>query len=165
MFGMCREDLYEDKHPLTLTDEENLELAEFDRIVQEASSKKVLKLREFVRGKGLTAEKLEDLTSANGEPFTEEEQGSYEYYTRAIAAKIRTLKVGRGEFPVGGNDYAYLCIPMYLRDREQIGCGWVKGKPIARKYDNIGPMSGSSRYEFHCKICGDLIGREVRSRS
>jgi hypothetical protein len=36
---------------------------------------------------------------------------------------------------------------------------------MENKYDEIGPLSGSSGTEYYCNLCGDSIGRMVFKRS
>jgi hypothetical protein len=123
-------------------------------------------LRDVVRKKGISAERLEYLKSESGEPFVEEKSGenrSHGSYRKAAVKKNLS-----GGLPVLEIESAYLCRPMdalSLKEKEDDtdSCGWVKGQPVEKNYDNIGHLSGSAGKRFFCRICGQQIG-EIRLR-
>ena len=134
-------------HSFELTDSERQELADFDLRINELQQRKVSKLRELARQKGVSALKLEDLKSECGEPFVEEVgHGSSK---RAIA---------RDKANPHCPELAYLCVSEYEGLAGKDTCGWVKGEPRREQYDNIGPLCGSAGIRYYCIICGKMVG-------
>ncbi len=124
--------------------------------------------RECARKQGVIAQRLEDLKSKSGQPFKEEARTSFGFrhkdYRRAVVKKkiLKGLLAGKSLTI----ESAYLCRSPYLaltsksRKKDPDSCGWVKGNPVSKDYDNIGFLSGSAGIRYYCKICGKLIGEE-----
>lgn len=130
----------------------------FDAAILIAQLKKRLYLREIARKKGIIAEKLEDLKSECGRPFLEEK--GIGDCKRAVVKKDTTFGPLKNFSPLTG-ETAYLCQDMYSifsKENTPDGCGWVKGKPYEKKYDEIGVLSGSRGIRYYCRICGKQIG-------
>lgn len=107
-------------------------------------------LRTAARRLGWTADTLEDLRSEAGNPFVEEPQYGRERVRRA-------REQGGDEY---NEEWAYLCVNPYawgFADPPK-GCGWVRGVPDERPYDDIGMLSGSAGTKDYCRICGGLVG-------
>ncbi len=137
---------YEDpRDRLVLTEAETRELSAIESKMAVLRGEKLIRLRKIAWAKGIAAKKLKDLKSRSGEPFVSQGKTSYDDCKRAIAK-------GRG----GGFEYAYFCATGFTN---RIGCGWVKGVPDSRNYNNIGPLSGSAGEKSYCKICGMQIGK------
>jgi len=134
---------------LQLNDADRLELGSIDVLAILAQCRKVEFLRKRAREQCLTAEKLEDLRSKSGQPFVEDDE-------KKTFRDYRTAATQEDEYEV-----AYLCRFMYIEElglTEGSGCGWVKGEPLGKPYDDMGPLCGSKGYRQYCKICGDKIG-------
>jgi len=139
-----------------LDEKESGTVSGFDATILIAQLKKRLYLREIAREKGIIAEKLEDLKSECGRPFLEEKGNSWQRHDckRAVVKKDATF----GPLTM---ETAYLCQDMYSifsKEDTPDGCGWVKGKPHEKKYDEIGVLSGSRGIRYYCRICGKRIG-------
>ena len=147
---------------LVLTEAERERLAGFDRSMQmlqvqivAAQLERIACLREFARAHGFMTTTLEDLRSACGEPFIEDPTSKqYKIYRRATARKKPSAAAGK--FPMSAVEEAYFCVSMY--SLSDAGCGWVKGVPAGRLFDNIGPLSGSAGTRYFCKVCNQQIG-------
>lgn len=110
-------------------------------------------LRRWARRLGYSADTPELLRSERGLEFREDDGGA------------------RGRFPVRyayekeserrfGSEAAYWCGYDPLFSGVIVGCGWVKGEPLAESYNNLGPLSGSAGVEYRCRVCRELIGRD-----
>lgn len=107
-------------------------------------------LRQAARRLGWSTEALDELRSEAGNRFVEQPQYS--------AHRVRTAKEeGAEEF---FEEWAYLCAsPLAWAHEEPVtGCGWVRGVPDERSYDNIGLLAGSTGTRDYCRVCGALIG-------
>lgn len=128
-------------------------LAEQERLraqIAELQQQEATFLRDAAYRLGLAAKSLEELRSDAGNGFVEIE----ERYRRHDVRRAREENAERHK-----DEWAYLCANPYSFGREdQIGCGWVKGIPDQRAYDNIGSLAGSAGTEDYCRICGALIG-------
>ncbi len=133
--------------PVVITGEtENRELALIDRQIAELQTLRLKKVRDFARQKGETALKLEDLKSESGKPFIRDRESVRHW-------KSATADVNRCQ-----DESAYLCCSEYtVEDNNPNTCGWVKGEPKGEKFDNIGPLSGSSGRNYYCRICNKLL--------
>jgi hypothetical protein len=138
---------YPDNTPsLKLNKEEQAELAEINTELASLGHKKLQIIRSAAKRQGIAADKLSDLKSESGRPFVEEK-----------IEKTFKLAVVRKESEI--LEVAYLCF------EPQNGCGWVKGNPEYKNYDDIGFLSGSAGTEYYCKICGKTLGRKIYKRS
>lgn len=144
-FIRCARHGYHMDEPFEFNEGDREEMAGFDRAIDRIQRQKILRLRELAWRKGAAALKLENLKSESGEPFIKEE--GYFCFQKAIAGN-KTHCV----------EFAYLCSSMY--DNAKI-CGWVKGKPTRKPYDDIGPMCGSAGVRYYCRICGNLLALEI----
>ncbi|OGZ24341.1 MAG: hypothetical protein A2896_01765 [Candidatus Nealsonbacteria bacterium RIFCSPLOWO2_01_FULL_43_32] len=152
-------------------DDKPIELNEDERKVVEALNMKLWAiqlatmkekaqfLREVARRQGLIAPTLKELKSESGKPFVERKIKGIRRggdYRRAV---VEDLLMGR----IRTVEIAYLCqsqpflIKLAKRKKDKDGCGWVKGRPVEKPYDNIGVLSGS----YHCRVCDKEIGRRV----
>ncbi len=140
-------------NPLGLDEKEKETLVAFDLEMLAIQKKKIAYLREIAREKGITASNLEDLKSESGESFREEKSDN-----RTWGHEYRSAVVLRAP---GGSPHiaemAYLCHSPYLKD-DPDSCGWVKGIPVEKEYNDIGFLSGSAGVRYYCKICGKQIG-------
>jgi hypothetical protein len=131
-----------------LTEEEKQELAVFTSVISELQRRKLAKLREFARQKGVAALELKDLKSGCGEPFIEEK--CHSNYQRAAA---------KGKAGSPSIEFAYRCAwKRELFPGSENTCGWVRGEPREEGYDNLGLLSGSAGRRFYCKICDKMLG-------
>jgi hypothetical protein len=144
-----------DDNPLILTGKEKKTMAGFETQISAICQQKLDFLRGAARKKGITAATLDDLKSKSGEPFVEEKEKKgwgHDYRMATVTA----------DSPITGKplvtETAYLCCDMFSNN-DSGGCGWVKGQPIQRAYNDIGFLSGSAGYNISCKICGKLIGQ------
>jgi len=114
-------------------------------------------LRKAARKKGIIAQNLADLKSEKGEPFREEKSAGLQWgdgYQKAFAGSGIKMET------------AYFCKETQLfTNPADEGCGWVKGTPIEKKYNEIGPLSGSAGERFYCRICRQQIGEVITMRS
>lgn len=137
--------------PGPLSEEDKEKLGALDRQIAIAEQQKLALIREIARRNGVSVATLGDFKSENGEPFTEESLGTRIHGLRTAVIMKETVT---GRF--GPVEEAYLCRPMYPGDGSD-SCGWVRGKPIERGYDNIGLLAGSAGVRFFCRICGHQI--------
>lgn len=147
-----------DDNPFILDEKEQQGLIVFDAQLSEIQRKKVLYLREIAKRKGLTAPTLEELKSKNGEPFVEVKStrtSGRDYREAAAKKEIKFPGIKSKRFEL--EEQAYLCHDMFSK-KDTDSCGWVRGAPVEREYDNIGFLSGSAGVRFYCKICGKMIG-------
>lgn len=141
---------------LDLSPEEQERVATFDREIAAAQARRTALLREIAKAKQLCAPDLTGLKSASGKPFEETTpRGS----CRTAIVRGKTLLIGSVIL-----EMAYLCHDRYA-GADQDGCGWVKGKPVERKYNDIGPLSGSAGRRYFCGICGKKVGELATRRS
>lgn len=100
-------------------------------------------IKKFAKKSGVVAQKISDLKSAKGKPFT-------------------ITKDNPGVAKSADGERAYLCAGFHNQEPEK-GCGWVKGSPIKREYDSIRALSGSAGYKHYCYLCNTEI-REIQLR-
>jgi hypothetical protein len=149
-----------DDNPLILTGKEKKTMAGFEAQISVICQQKLSFLREAARKKGITAATLDDLKSKSGEPFVEEKE------KKTWGREYRLATVTE-DSPITGKsmvtETAYFCCDMFSvfskENENSDGCGWVKGQPIQKAYDDIGVLSGSAGYNIFCKICGKLIAQ------
>jgi len=144
-----------DNPKIILSKERKAELADISSKMESLQQKKIDLLREIGREQGIIASSLEELKSTNGQPFVEKK--STERYRNASVTS-GNVKM----FPGIEIEHAYLCPGTEGLDN---GCGWVKGVPKRKEYNDIGALSGSSGINFHCRICGSQIAQIVLMRS
>ena len=144
---------------LSLDKEEQIGLAVFDAQLSIVLRQKVLYLREIAKRKRLTAPTLEELKSKSGKPFVEVKS------TRMLGDDYRSAEAkeevsfGKAKLLLERTEQAYLCYESSIFSKEDTdSCGWVKGMPVEKKYNDIGVLSGSAGIRFYCKICGKKIG-------
>jgi hypothetical protein len=138
---------YPDNTPaLKLNKEEQTGLAEINTEIASLEHKKLQLVRSAAKRQGIIADKLSDLKSESGQPFVEEENEKI--------FKLAMVKKGSEILEI-----AYLCLNPHN------SCGWVKGNPEYKNYDDIGFLSGSAGTEYYCKICGKFLGKKVYRRS
>ncbi|MEX1063878.1 MAG: hypothetical protein WD898_00930 [Candidatus Paceibacterota bacterium] len=150
----------DDRHPVysVLTEGDKKELAQLEAKKSELDQERIKIIRKAAIKGGLAANNLEDLKSESGHPFIEEDGRAS--YKRAVAK-------GKIILP----EMAYLCQSEYApivegtSGEKEDTCGWVKGEPLEKSYDEIGPLSGSAGSELFCKICGKRLCRIVAIRS
>jgi len=155
-----------DDNPLILSEEEKQELARFNSQLSKIQGDKITYLREIARRKGITASTLKELKSKSGKPFVEVKSKrtfGQDYRTAAVKGEV-PAELKKLNLPMQIRETAYLCHEMYSKKKTD-SCGWVKGNPIARSYDDIGILSGSAGTQFYCKICNKMIGDHVTIRS
>ena len=145
-----------DEYPLVLDEEDKNKLRELDEKISRAKIQKILILREAARRRGLIADRLEDLKSKSGEPFVEKTPRKLRSHHLYRKAEVKR------DSPFASIEIAYNCRSMWeemFLDKEDMhdSCGWVKGNPIQKPYDNIGPLNGSAGYQYFCKICAKQI--------
>jgi len=131
---------------LPLDEAEKTKLAALDAEASLAQQKKIIFLKRVARKKGITSKMLKGLKSKNGKRFVEEK--GHKPYRKALV---------REDFLGSEQETAYLCCGMYLQ-KDPSSCGWVKGDPVEKPYDEIGCLSGSRGIRYYCRICGKLIG-------
>lgn len=111
-----------------------------ERQITELIEKRLAFLREAGRKKGVIVQEIGDLKSNEGGIFKEDKNPD----------RQDPYKAARG-----GREKAYFC------PGEQ-GCGWVKGQPIAIRFDERGIFvsgSGKAGERYHCTVCGRQIGK------
>lgn len=130
----------------------NTKLAKIQHQIAKIEKKKMAKIRQIAWRTGVAALKLKDLKSEYGGFVVQKERYGYQ---RALAIKKE------GEYVVD-HEGAYQCVNEFasLEEKGQT-CGWVRGEPTKRKYDEIGPLSGSAGTEYFCRICHKHLGRFV----
>lgn len=109
------------------------------------------------RGERRTAKHLEDLVSDSRMPYHEITEGSIsklEYHVARTNYDPLATAVDPGL--THRPELAYYC--------EHDGL-WIQGAPEARKYNNIGRLSGSSGVTLHCRICKHTICHTAEMRS
>ena len=132
-----------------LNEEEKKMLGSLNLHVSATKKRQVALIREAAKREGVIAQNLEDLKSQKGEPFREEKSVGLQWghaCQKAFAGSGMAM------------EEAYLCKGMYSKETDADGCGWVKGTPIEKKYDDIGILSGSRGTRCYCRICLNLIG-------
>ena len=133
-----------------LNEEEKKMLDSLNLHILAIKNRQLVLVREAAKREGVIAQNLEALESQKGEPFREEKSagplwGDYSYQ-KAFAGSGRKM------------EEAYLCKEMRSKEEDADGCGWVKGAPIKKGYDEIGILSGSRGTRCYCRICLILIG-------
>ncbi len=135
---------------------------ELDSAILVARVVKIDYLRKIAREKGVTAPTLIELKSENGGLFKEKKEksngGCWGYAYKKAVALPPPLKTP-GAIISLSPETAYLCCGIYS-NKDSDTCGWVKGDPVEREYDEIGPLSGSAGTRFYCRICGKMIGEK-----
>jgi len=151
-----------------LSDAEKKIVSGFDSNIAAIMQDKIFFIRDAARRKGIISANLKKLQSKSGKPFVRErKKGRWDYddYARATVKERSSLP----GFPPTVVEVAYLCRPMNSlfspRGKKLHGCGWVKGIPTEKKYNDLGPLSGSAGIKYYCRICGELIGESIHTRS
>lgn len=147
---------FSDENPLILDEEEQKTIAVLSQKASAIQRKVILFLREAARKKGIISDTLEGLESKSGKPFVEEKKGKSFFghdYRRAVVMGDPV-----GKLPAVPIETAYFCRSPFSPQKDADSCGWVKGQPIGKSYDDIGFLSGSAGIRYHCKICGQMIG-------
>lgn len=107
-------------------------------------ARQVVTRRETAKKEGLMASTLEELDKN----LTWEEESSGRGY-----------KIAYGYTPEQKEDpakVAYFC--KYCES-------WIQGIPSGKRYDNIGPLSGSKGVKYNCQICDITIGEFIEEIS
>ena len=140
--------MIEDTPDSVLTDEDKSNLARLRLEVALTDDARIKILRGAAIRGGLAAENLNNLKSKSGAPFVEDEV--WNEYKLAFTFMDRREDSFITEF-------AYLCASKYEltqgKDFKKNSCGWGKGEPKEKKYNNLGPMSGSAGERVYCMIC------------
>lgn len=134
---------------MELTAEEQTTLAVLDQSLNFFLSAKLKFLREAHGNRGEIATTLEGLKSKRGRPFVPMERFPGRRYTQAVVQVEAPFSLAV--------ETAYLCKGIY-QEEDPDSCGWVKGEPNERSYDDIGVLSGSAGHRYYCRICGKQIG-------
>ena len=132
----------------------------FEKAAAEAKKRQIL--REGARKRGTIANKLEDLKSESGEQFIEIESGKNPF---GIPKKIKAAVISGKTKSFSSEEVAYLCrYPNFhlwknalKLEKDPDTCGWVKGFPEKKWYDEIGPLSGSNGWRYTCRVCGNTF--------
>jgi len=114
------------------------------RAIEALRRKEQASMLEFARNAGLVTTRLADLRATDGGIFTLTETHPDEPQKAAAA----------------NGETAYRCRKPGSKD-SRTGCGWVKGRPQAKGYSNIGPLSGSAGAKYFCHICERQIGQHA----
>lgn len=128
---------------LTIEDKEKLSRLKLKTL--NAENIRIRILRKAAIKAGLAAKNLKNLKSVDGATFVEDQVWSQ--YKLAFAHRK----------DYSATEFAYLCASKYElmqgKDFSKNSCGWVKGEPEERKYNHLGPMSGSAGTKLYCIIC------------
>ncbi len=141
-----------DVSKLIFSDEDKKELASleetletFNMAINMIEEEKKNLTRKVARRMGLASARLEDLKT-NGRSLVE--SSSLSKIVGYRAARIKGDPVALED-----SHFAYLC------GGEASGCGWVKGKPDTRTFNDITILSGSAGMNFYCWLCGGYMGK------
>jgi hypothetical protein len=152
--------MFPDNSPqLKLNKKEQAEMVVLNTEAETIAQRRLDIVRGAARRLGIIADKMEDLKSESGNPFVEDRSRIIGLGENGYRAAVVRGYLGSVE------EAAYLCEEMYSSGGGGSGCRWVKGNPQTENYDNIGALSGSAGVNYYCKICGQLIGRDVNVRS
>ncbi len=132
-----------------MNEEDELEkkIKEIQMEISGLKTKEIFILREIARKKGIIARNLSDL----GE-FEEIKPGEKHPNPLLLPKKIKMAMIpGTDIFKRNPEKVTYFC---------KRGCGWVKGFPKEKWYNDLGLLSGSAGWVYLCHICGEPLARE-----
>lgn len=104
------------------------------------------------KGERKRAIALEDLKSASGMPYQEEEPERCKFF----ADEPLYARTEHETIPGTNEEIAYWCHIEEL---------WIQGAPSGEEYDNVNFLSGGSGLNLICRSCGHEIGRLIERMS